>query len=146
MVSLITGHDCDIFKIKKYTIHYSKKKDVSKLNFLWNSFQRHCSLHLIGGEIDTKVLNKVYKHKVIIFRKYRIFVGIFVCTLFGIVKAIWSNDFEHTPMVDFAYITKLVIDNIVIINAKAFQHPKIIKVNIWFTFVKYILTVLINNA
>lgn len=69
-----------------------------------------------------------------------------MCTLFGIVKAIWSNDFEHTPMVDFAYITKLVIDNIVIINAKAFQHPKIIKVNIWFTFVKYILTVLINNA
>lgn len=38
-----------------------------KLNFLWNPFQRHSSLHLIDGEIDTKVLNKVYKHKVIFF-------------------------------------------------------------------------------
>lgn len=70
-----------------------------------------------------------------------------MCTLFGIVKAIWSNDSEHTPMGDFAYITKLVIGNIIIINVKAFQHPKITKVKIWFTFLKYLfLTVLINNA
>lgn len=67
MVSLLTGHDMIYSRLRNVQYIIVRKKMRGKLNFLWNPFQRHSSLHLIDGEIDTKVLNKVYKHKVIFF-------------------------------------------------------------------------------